>query len=170
MVGRLTAGRRRFADAREEVRDLIVEAETLRAALTTRMEEDSAAYDAVMVAYKRPQVTGEQQRTRDEALQKALVRAGEVPLATARDALRVLELALVVTQKGNPNAVTDAATGAWLALAAVQSAALAVRANAARLQDEAQATAWRAELGTIVEHAESLVAQAQESAVRRGQL
>jgi formiminotetrahydrofolate cyclodeaminase len=82
----------------------------------------------------------------------------------------VLELALVVTQKGNPNAVTDAATGAWLALAAVQSATLAVRANAARLQDEAQATAWRAELETIVERAESLVAQAQGVAVRRGQL
>ncbi|MFP4343132.1 MAG: glutamate formimidoyltransferase [Anaerolineales bacterium] len=170
MVGRLTAGRRRFADVQEEVRDLIVEAEKLRAALAARMEEDSAAYDAVMAAYKRPQGTGEQQRARNEALQKALERAGEVPLATARDALRVLELALVVTEKGNPNAVTDAATGAWLAWAAVQSAALAVRANAARLQDEARAETWRQELGSIVEHAESLVAQAQDVAVRRAQL
>jgi formiminotetrahydrofolate cyclodeaminase len=53
-------------------------------------------------------------------VQAATVTAAEVPLATARDALRVMELADEVARKGNVNAVTDAATAGWLALAAMQ--------------------------------------------------
>ncbi len=168
MVGRLTVGKRKFADVKEEVSQVIVQAEQLRAALTARMEEDSAAFDEVMVAYKLPRKTEDEKAARREAIQKAMVYAAEVPLATARDALTVLELARVVVEKGNPNAITDAATAAWMAMAALQGASLNVRINAVSIKDQAQKQSLLGELAHLDTRAQSLLAQVQEIAITRG--
>jgi glutamate formiminotransferase/formiminotetrahydrofolate cyclodeaminase len=170
MVGRLTAGRSRFADVRDEVRELIVEAEKLRQALTQAMEKDAAAFNAVMAAYKLPKGTEKEKAERHAATQTAMTRAAEVPLMTARHALRAMEIALIMARKGNPNAVTDAASAAWLGMAALQAAALNVRINATSIDDQAQARVWLDELEGILTRAESILAQAQETAVERGGL
>ncbi len=168
MVGRLTVGKRKFAEVQAEVSEVIVRAEQLRAALTSRMEEDSAAFDEVMAAYKLPRKTEAEKAARREAIQQAMVHAAEVPLATARDALTVLELARVVVEKGNPNAITDAATAAWMAMAGLQGASLNVRINAVSLSDEARKRAWLDELAHLATRAQSLLAQVQEIAITRG--
>lgn len=170
MVGRLTAGKRRYAAVQEEVSALIIEAERLRARLTARMDEDSAAFDEVMNAYRLPKETAEEQAAREAAIQTAIIYAAEVPLATARDTLAAMELALVVVQKGNVNAVTDAASSAWMGMAGIQSAALNVRINATSIEDKVKKDAWLAELNAILTRAESILAQVQEAAIRRGGL
>ena len=170
MVGRLTAGRRRFADVRDEVREVIVKAEKLRATLTKRMAQDSTAFNAVMASYKLPKGTAEEKAARQAAIQNAMVKAAEVPLATAEDALTTMELALIVARKGNPNAITDAATAAWMAMTAIQGAALNVRINASYVDDQELSQAWLDKLSGILTRADSLLAQTQETAVERGGL
>ena len=168
MVGRLTVGKRRYDDVKAEVSNAIVAAEQLRAALTARMEADAAAFDAVMAAYKLPKDTEAAQAARSRAIQQATIVAAEVPLATARDALNVMELALTVVQKGNVNAVTDAATSTWMAMAAIQGAALNVRINATSIEGVSEKRAWLAELEDIIARAQTLLAQVQEVARQRG--
>ena len=170
MVGRLTAGRRRFADVRAEMREVIVKAEELRATLTARMEQDSEAFNAVMAAYKLPKTTPEEKSARQVAIQATMIKAAEVPLATAEDALATMELALSVARKGNPNAITDAATSAWMAMAAIQGAALNVRINAVSVSDRELAQSWLDKLSGIITRADSLLAQTQATAVERGGL
>lgn len=167
MVGRLTVGKRRYADVQEEATGAVVQAEKLRATLTTAMDEDSAAFSAVMAAYKLPKATEEEQRARDAAIQEATAHATEVPLATARASLEALELALLVASKGNVNAASDAATAAWMAMASIQSAALNVRVNAAGIQDEARKEAWLAELNDIDARAHTLLKEVQAVAAQR---
>ncbi len=168
MVGRLTASRRKYAEVKEAMAEMIVQAEKLRAALTRRMEEDSAAFEAVMRAYKMPKSSEAEQAARAAAIHEAMVHAAEVPLATARDALAAMELAHLAASKGNVNAVTDAATAAWMAMAAIQGAALNVRINAASVEDEGLRRQWLGELDRILTRAQSLLAQTQEVAVERG--
>ncbi len=168
MVGRLTMGKRRYADVVEEVSEVIVEAERLRAGLTAQVDEDSVAFQAVMAAYQLPQTTEEEKVQRQTAVHEALIRASEVPLATAQDALDAMELALTVARLGNVHTVADAATAAWMAMAAIQGAALNVRTNVVSLGDEARQRAWSTELRNIVTRAESVLAQVQETAVTRG--
>ncbi len=168
MVGRLTASRRKYAEVKEAMAAMIVEAEKLRTALTRRMEEDSAAFEAVMRAYKMPKSSEAEQAARAAAIHEAMIHAAEVPLATARDALAAMELAHLAASKGNVNAVTDAATAAWMAMAAIQGAALNVRINAASVEDEALRRQWLGELDRILTRAQSLLAQTQEVAIRRG--
>ena len=170
MVGRLTAGKSRFANVRDEMQLLIVKAEQLRTALTARMDEDTAAFNAVMDAFKLPKETEEEQAARHATIQATTCRASEVPLATARDALAAMELALAAAQRGNPNAVSDAATAAWMAMAAIQGAALNVRINATSIDDIEKKQGWLKEVGQIITRAESLLAQTQEAAVKRGGL
>lgn len=170
MVARLTVGKRKYAAVEGEMTALILKAEQLRAALTARMDEDAVAFNAVMAAFKLPKATEEEQAARNAAIQKATIGAAEVPLATARDALQVMELALVVAQKGNLNAVSDAASAAWMAMASIQSAALNVRINAISIEDQALKSTWERELGQLLTRANALLAQVQEAAVTRGGL
>jgi len=170
MVGRLTVGKRRYAAVKVELGAVIVAAEKLRAALTARMVTDAAAFEAVMAAYKLPQATAEDKRARETAIQKATGVAAEVPLATARDAYQVLELALTVAEKGNVNAITDAATAAWMAMASIQGAALNVRVNVTTITDAAKKAQWLAELETLMTAAQVLLDKVQAVAVRRGKL
>ena len=170
MVGHVTIGKRRYAEVHEEVSEAIVASEKLRRSLAKRMREDSAAFDAMMAAFRLPKSTAEEKAARQEKIQQATIKAAEVPLATAREALAAMEQALVVARKGNENAVTDAATAGWMAMAAIQGAALNVRINAKTVKDGEKRTAWLDELSHIQTRADSLLAQIQETAVDRGGL
>lgn len=162
MVGRLTLGRKKYASAQAEMESLVAEAERLCAALTGRVAQDAEAYGGVVAAYRLPKATAEEREARQAAIQQALVHAAEVPLATARDAVAVLELACTAACLGNASALTDAGTAAHLARAAFEGAALNVRVNADQLADREQASAWLTELERLRERCEAAFARALE--------
>ncbi len=170
MVARLTVGKRKYADVSEEMAQLIIQGEQVRTALLARMDEDTQAFNKVMAAYKLPKGTPEEQTARQAAVQEALVAATLVPLRTAQDALAALELAFAVARKGNTNAISDAGTAAWMAMAAIQGAVLNVRINAAGIEDAVQKQSWLAETQRILTRAESLLAQVREAVEQRGGL
>lgn len=61
--------------------------------------------------------------------------AAGVPLAIAEACLSVLEHATTVTERGTPNAVPDAVTGAALAHGALRACLFTVRCNTDRIDD-----------------------------------
>ncbi len=170
MIGRITVGRRRYAAVSEAMAALIVRAERLRAALAARVAEDTVAFDAVLTAKRLPRHTPEEREVQRQALQTALLHAIEVPLRTARDAVAVLELVLEVAREGNVNAVADAGTAAWMAMAAVQGAILSARANAVAVEGQPQVRVWMDELHLLEERAQALLTQVQEAVSARGML
>ena len=62
--------------------------------------------------------------------------AAIVPLEVASLGLQVLERLETLAEIGNPNALSDAATGAQLSLAAIASARYNVLVNTAEIEDE----------------------------------
>jgi glutamate formiminotransferase/formiminotetrahydrofolate cyclodeaminase len=139
MVARLTVGKKKYADVEAEMTDAAARADAIRASLTSAIEADSAAFDAVMAAMKLPKDTDEQKAARRAAIQSATQRAIDVPLSVARACVDLLELAGVVATKGNINAASDAASAVHLARAAIESAAMNVRVNAAGLEERENA-------------------------------
>ena len=135
MVGRLTAGRPKYATVNELMQSAIAEADTLRSRLLALVDEDAAAYDLVRAAYRLPKETVEQQTTRAAAIQQALQGASRTPLATVEACLAVLRLAEQVVRSGNPNAATDGTVGALLAHAGLRGAVLNVRVNLSSIDD-----------------------------------
>ncbi len=137
MVSALTVGRADYAAVDAAVRIIGGEAETLRGQLLRLAELDSDAYDEVMRARRLPRETDEERAVRKAAMGASFVTAAQVPLETARTAMRVLELAARIAPIGNRNAVSDAGVAAQLASAAIRGAALNVRINLPYLPPDA---------------------------------
>ncbi|HYS20563.1 MAG TPA: glutamate formimidoyltransferase [Gemmatimonadales bacterium] len=133
MVARLTVGRKAFAAAEARAREILAEAEALRAQLRRLVDEDAAAYAKVSEAYKIPKSTAGRSRTIDAAL----VGAAETPIAMARGAMRLITLASDIGEIGNPNARSDARVAESLARAALAGAIENVRINVASLSEPA---------------------------------
>ena len=157
MVGRLTAGRKKYAAVDAEFRALVERAESLRVRLVRLADEDAAAFNAVSAAYAMPK---EPAGPRTEAIQQALVEAAKVPLETLRAARDVAALAARAAEAGNKNAVSDAGVGAMLALAAARGAAYNVRINVAGMPRPAEARALADEARRLVAEADADVARA----------
>ncbi len=151
MVARLTLGKKKYADVEAQMQSVLESADKLRADLTAAVQDDSAAFEAVMRAFKLPKDTDPagQRSARSEAIEQAYIHAAEVPMRVARDAVATLGLGAIVAERGNLNALSDAGSAAHLSRAALAGAALNVRANAAALQDRAMAEAWLKELSGL---------------------
>ncbi|MFP4590897.1 MAG: cyclodeaminase/cyclohydrolase family protein [Halobacteriales archaeon] len=128
-----------FADVHDELTERRDDLADLRATLTDLADEDAAAFEAVLEAYRRP--SGDPDRP--EAIEAAMTEAAEVPLRTAEACLAVVDHAATVAELGNQNAVTDAGAGALLGRAALEAALYNVDVNLGSLGDEATVEALR---------------------------
>ncbi len=131
MVARTTLGKKKYAEVEAAMQSAARVADDLRAVLTRTITDDSAAFEAVMAAYRLPK----EDPSRPDAIQTALQAASDVPMQTAGLALQAMEQLKIVATQGNTNAITDAATGVHIALAAIEGATLNVLVNLQSIQD-----------------------------------
>ncbi len=137
MVARTTAASKKFADRAERMEAIAREAESLRADFLALADEDAAAFDTVMAAFRLPRGTPAEQEARSRAVQEAYRTAADPPMKVADFSVRLLGLAERVAQDGTPSAVSDAGVAGLLAATALEGAALNVRINVAAIKDEA---------------------------------
>lgn len=147
MVSGLTVGKKKYAAAEEEMKQAALDASALRRELNTLVVRDAESYERVRAAYQMPKEPETALAARQAAIREALLYAAEVPLESARAAVKVAALSAAVAERGNSNAVSDACVGALLAEAACKGAVFNVRINVASLDDgDAAATARGAAL------------------------
>ena len=150
MVGRVTVGKKKYADVEAQMWQMIENAEKLRLNLTSAVEEDAASFQGYMTALRLPKSTEDEIAARNAAIESATLNAARVPFHTAEKTLQVLDLAVTAATLGNLNAISDAASAANLALAAMRSAILNVKINMKSLQDPSTA-------GSLIEDSERLL-------------
>ncbi len=121
----------------------------LRQQLAEAIDADTAAYDAVVAAYRLPKGSEEEQSTRKAAIQRAMRGATDVPLGVVRLSARALAQAKVVQAHGHKAASSDASVAAALLRAGLEGARLNVETNLASVTDAAYVDAIRTELGRI---------------------
>ena len=137
MVANLTIGRKKYAEVESEMVEVLKQADTIRLSMMQAVEADAAAYQKVMEAYKLPKESDAEKTARSEAIQAATLVAAQVPLSVAQTCASLLPLACEVAEKGNANAITDAASALTFANAAMTAALLNVEINLSGLKDEA---------------------------------
>ena len=170
MVARLTVGKAKYAQAETECWQVIEAGEALRAKLTQAVELDAAAFEGILRARKLPKESEDQKAERAQAIKEATLQAARVPLETAQQALEVLKLAVRMAAIGNLSAISDAAAGANLALAALKSAGLNVRINLQGIEQEAEPAQMLQQLAVFEQQAESLMQELEESLRQRAGL
>jgi len=135
MVARLTIGKKAYAGVDAQARDILAEAEQLRAELRRLVDEDAAAYAGVSQAYKIPKADPR----RAQAIDDALLAAARPPADVVKHGRRLLALAQTIEHIGNKNAVSDARVAGMLARTAIDGATENVNANLAGVSDQARA-------------------------------
>jgi glutamate formiminotransferase / formiminotetrahydrofolate cyclodeaminase len=133
MVAKVTIGKKKYASVEPAMQGILTQSESLRNDLIQSIQLDASAFDGVLAAHKLPKDTHVQQEVRRKAIEQATLLATQSPMRVANKSLQVLELAEQVVREGNTSALSDAATGASLAAAAISSAGFNVRINTREL-------------------------------------
>jgi formiminotetrahydrofolate cyclodeaminase len=162
MVAGLTVGRKKYAAADAEMRELAVRAAGLGNALATLVARDASAYAVVAAAHKLAADGEPQQREKTAKIDDALLHAAEVPLETARACAQVAELALAVAERGNTNAASDAGVAALLAEAGCVGASYNVRINVNSLSEKGRGAALADEANALVSRIRELARRTTE--------
>ncbi len=132
----------------------------LRDHVSTLVEDDSKAYDAVVAAYRLPKATDEEKATRQAAVQSALRGAAEVPLDVMRACQAGLTAAIDVARHGNPFAGSDVGVALELLTAGLRGAALNVRANLGSIEEAGWVEGVRSDVERLEAAAPLLAADA----------
>jgi methenyltetrahydrofolate cyclohydrolase len=135
MACRLTLARERFEPAWPEMRAVLERAEPLGARLRALVDEDCAAYDAVVAARRLPKGSDPERQARQRAVQEAAVRAARVPLETLETVAGLAAAVRRAAASANPACITDVGSAAAMIRAAALSAAYNVRVNLPDIAD-----------------------------------
>ncbi len=167
MVARLTVGKEKYQEVCKEMERVRDGADRLGSQLQELVEEDTAAYNLVVAAYRLPKDGGEQKAIRRQSIEEATKQAALVPLETLRKLAELVDLVAEVVDKGNPNGLTDAGVAAQLIRAAATGAAYNVRINVSGMAEKDFASRLEDEVTQLLGHITKSVDRMAE-AVERG--
>jgi len=138
-LGQMVAGLSRKKKAQAAyVEQLSAAVAELRAAaerMADAIDRDAASYQAVLAAFRLPQGTPEEQRAREEAVQKATKGAAEVPLQVAEAAVEIYERLGQLEGISSPSMLSDLRVGRLMAAAAARGAIENVAINLESMSD-----------------------------------
>jgi len=156
MVANLTVGKKGYEKVFGDLKRAAVAAQVLKDDFLRFVDEDTAAFNRVMDAFRMPKATGEQIRERDAVVEEASKGATLVPLEVLKRSVNLLRLAKEVAKKGNKNSVSDAGVAGLAAQAAADGAFYNIRINLAGLKDAAFKKATAREADELRKKAEQL--------------
>jgi len=168
MVAGVTLSLPRFTEGRTRLEEIRVASRDLRLRFEALAHEDTQAYLGVEAAMKMPKATPEEKATRREAVQRAFVKATEVPLKVVHTAVSALALVPDLLTYGNPNAITDIAVGVLLLDAARKGASLNAEINLGSIKDEEFVKKSGQKLGDATKEAEPYLARLEEAVKAAG--
>ncbi|MBK8554550.1 MAG: glutamate formimidoyltransferase [Lewinellaceae bacterium] len=155
MVANLSAHKRGWDEQWESFSQEAEKGQEIKDALLRAVDDDTAAFNAIMTAFGLPKDTDAEKTARKAAIQAATLEAMDVPLRVMRLASKAFPLIREMVLTGNPNSVTDAAVGALCVRTAILGAGLNIRVNATGLADKALAAQYVAEANKLAEEAEA---------------
>ena len=168
MVAGITMTKKKYADVEAEMQAIRVVSENLRRDLMQAVEDDSAAFEAVMGAFRLPKETDDQKKAREAAILQSTLNAVHIPLHVCEDAVKVMELALKCASRGIVSAVSDSMSGFAMARACLTAAGYNVRINLNSLEDKSAGTKMLAELAQLEKEADNLETEIRQVMQTRG--
>ncbi len=136
MVANLSAHKRGWDERWNEFSNWAEKGKQAHDRLLKLVDEDTAAFNAIMDSFSMPKNTDQEKKLRTAAIQAATKHAIEVPFEVMQTAFGSLVMIQTMAEIGNPNSLSDAGVGALCARTAVYGAYLNVRINAGGLADK----------------------------------
>jgi glutamate formiminotransferase/formiminotetrahydrofolate cyclodeaminase len=133
MVAGMSRGKKAYQQYERELSQTISELSRLKEELKAGIEEDSASYKAVMLAYK----DAKSASNGEEMIERALQKATSVPLSVASKANAINELLEKLKPITNKNMASDLEVASSLARTAIEGAVANVNINLESIKDQA---------------------------------
>ena len=157
MVSAMTRTRTGNDESRRALDQVQASIAHLRDRAVSLVDDDAAAYDAVVTAYRLPKTSEADRAARSVAVQSALRGAAEVPLEVMRVCQAALAAGVEVARHGNPSAASDVGVAVELLMAALRGARLNVAVNLSALDDPGLVSGVQDEIARL-EQAAALLA------------
>lgn len=167
MVGNLTVGKEKYRDNWDDMQKVIDTCSTSGSRLLDLVDEDTNAFNDVIKAFRMPKETEEQKGKRSQAIQKGYKKAIETPLDTAKQCMKVLEMAPLTADKGNPNSVSDAGVGADMAAAGLRGAIMNIEINLGSIKDQDYVDNMKEEIKQLHEEGENILKKVREEVEKK---
>ena len=135
MVANLSAGKRGWEDRVTEFSPWAEKGQQLKDQLLKLVDEDTKAFDRIMSAFGLPKGTAEEKEIRKNAIEESSQYATEIPFKTMQVAFSCLPLLKEMSEKGNPNSLSDVGVAVICIKTAVRGAWFNVLINAKGLND-----------------------------------
>ena len=136
MVANLSAHKRGWDDKWEMYSNWAVQGDLFKEKLLALVDEDTAAFNKIMEAFKLPKDSAEEKAARTQAIQDATKYAIEVPMMVMENSLASMCVMNAMVDTGLQSSLSDAAVGALCARTAIMGAHLNVKINASGIKDE----------------------------------
>ncbi len=159
MVANLSSHKRGWDDRWDYFSQWAEKGQKYKDELLRLVDEDTAAFNKIMDAFKLPKNTEEEKQARQQAIEEATKYAISVPLKVMKTAYASMEVMKEMANTGMEASISDVGVGAMAALTAVRGAHLNVRINAKSLKDEQFKQQVLAEAKEIAEKATQLEAE-----------
>jgi len=135
MVANLSSHKRGWDDRWEEFSQWAEKGQAYKEQLLALVDEDTAAFNKIMVAFKMPKSTDEEKQLRAQAIENATKYAIEVPFKVMETAYKSMEVMQAMIDTGMQTSLSDSAVGILCARTAVLGAFLNVKINTKDLKD-----------------------------------
>jgi glutamate formiminotransferase/formiminotetrahydrofolate cyclodeaminase len=135
MVSNLTFGKKEYENVQKDVKELAVNAQSLKDEFLRAVDLDTMAFNKLMEAYRLPKKTEERKKERAQAVEEALKEATLVPFGVLEKSIEALDMAREIALKGNKNSLSDAGVAGLTAQAAAEGAYYNIKINLPNLQD-----------------------------------
>ncbi len=140
MVGHLTVGKKKFKALDVDKQDDFMEAETrlnsVKQEFINLIDEDTAAFNLIMAAFKLPKETQEEKALRSQKIEEGTLEAIKVPFKVVKLSLKALKQLEVILKYGNKNCLSDLAVSALMLQSGLEGAVLNVKINLPGISDQ----------------------------------
>jgi glutamate formiminotransferase/formiminotetrahydrofolate cyclodeaminase len=134
MGGNLTVDKRKYEKVQDQVQDIAEKAQEMKDFFLAAMDDDTAAFNAVMDTFRLPKGTKEQARTQALAVADATRGATRVPLSVLEKVPALLDLAAEIGRVGNAASLSDAGVAVLAAMTGAEGAYYNVLINLESLE------------------------------------
>jgi formimidoyltetrahydrofolate cyclodeaminase len=147
MVGEFTVGKKKYADAEEELRACMVRAKDLSGKFLNCIERDAEAFEPLSRAYAIPK----DDKNRDIVMENCLRDAAKVPMEILHLVCEAIKLEERFAVLGSVMIQSDVAVGASILRSSLLSAAVNVKINTKSMKDREYADSVNKEVDALVE-------------------
>ena len=147
MVGEFTVGKKKYADAEDELRACMVRAKDLSGKFLNCIERDAEAFEPLSRAYAIPK----DDKNRDIIMENCLRDAAKVPMEILHLVCEAIKLEERFAVLGSVMIQSDAAVGASILRSSLLGAAINVKINTKSMKDREYADSVNKEVDALVE-------------------